>query len=270
MKPQRRAVMARSAGLALAALAGAFAARSPQAAPAGDALAPMVVLDAVYIPALASTTAAGSGAAAARKALAATVALRERWPRLRAALEAQPPSAAVRSAWSRCLDTVGHRILEASRLAEQATWPAAHEALEHIRLDLMTVRRAAGFDYYLDRLTAFHAAMEVIAQAGATWKPESLDAARRAELERVFAQASALWREVERHPADPRAYRLSASREAQWRKGLADEAAALTRLSDALRAPDAAALLRAAAAVKPPYARVFTAFGAAEGEQIIL
>jgi hypothetical protein len=268
---QRRAFARRCVGLSVALPALAALPLPAGAAPAGaDALAPMVVFDAAYVPALASTNAAGASPAAAQKASAAVRSLRGRWPQLKSALAAQPPSPAQRAAWMRALDRVGQRIDQADRLAGRPDWPGAHEVLEHVRIELMAVRRAAGFEYHVDRLTAFHEQMETIAQAGAGWKPAELTPARRADLERSFAQAAALWREVERHPADPAAYRLSPAREAQWRKGLADESAALTRLSDALRAGDAATLLKAAAAIKPPYARAFTAFGAAEGETVAL
>jgi hypothetical protein len=268
-----RAAGAVAAALALSAtvpLAGAQPVPAAAAQRAGAALAlePMVQFDALYIPLLSLTSAAQSNPAAVPKTVAAATRLRERWPALKAALAANPPSPATRAEWRQALAAVDRQLAKSDAAVAQADWKTAHHALEEVRIDLMKVRQAAGFDYFVDRLTAYHEPMEVIALAGASGKPEKLDAAQRAQLEKAFAESSARWRAVEQKLPDPRAYRLTPAREAQLRKGLADEAAAMSRLSDALRGSDDAQLLRAAAAIKPPFSRVFTAFGAAEGELV--
>ena len=125
----------------------------------------------------------------------------------------------------------------------------------------MRLRTAQGVDYFMDRLTAFHEPMEVLALAGNTLKPQDLTPAKRAELEKTYAEARALWRSVEQNLPDLKAYKLSEAQQAQFNKGMADVSAAMSRLSDALRGTDNAALLKAAAAVKPPFACTFTAFG---------
>jgi hypothetical protein len=228
-----------------------------------------VQFDALYIPLLSLTSAAQSNPAAVPKTGAAATRLRERWPALKAALAANPPSAATRAEWRQALTAVERRLAKADAAVDQADWKTAHAVLEDVRIDLMKVREAAGFDYFVDRLTAYHEPMEVLALAGGGTKTEALDAAQRAKLEKAFAESSARWRAVEQNLPDPRVYHLTPAREAQLRKGLADEAAAMSRLSDALRGSDDAQLLKAAAAVKPPYARAFTAFGAAEGEAVL-
>jgi hypothetical protein len=116
-------------------------------------------------------------------------------------------------------------------------------------------------DYFMDRLTAFHEPMEVLALAGNTLKPQDLTPVKRAEMEKIYAEARALWRSIEQNLPDLKAYRLNEAQQAQFNKGMADVSAAMTRLSDALRGNDNAALLKAAAAIKPPFARTFTAFG---------
>ena len=229
-------------------------------------LAAMVRLDALYIPVLSLTSAAQADARAAPKAVAAAQRLRAAWPALQPALAAQPPSAAQHVAWRQALDRAGGQFSLSDRAIARADWAAAHEALESVRIELMQVRQAAGFDYFVDRLTAFHEPMEVLALAGAKVLPSVLDGRRRAELEQAYVHAGALWRQIERQPPDARQYRLSSAREVQLRRGLADETAALSRLSDALRGSDNAALLAAAKGLKPPFARVFTAFGLADGE----
>ncbi|MBL8332907.1 MAG: hypothetical protein JNM08_07390 [Rubrivivax sp.] len=250
---------------AMAALAPALL---PGFARAADPLPAMVRLDALYIPALSLTSAAQTDAKAAPRAVQALERLRQAWPALRAALAATPPTAAAGADWNRALAAVARQIAQAEAAVAKAAWHDAHEALEPVRIELMKVRRSAGYDYFVDRLTAFHEPMEVLALAGSQLQPQGLDAPKRGELERAFAEASARWREVETHLPDPRRHGLSAAREAQFRQGVAAETQALARLSDALRGTDAAALLAAARAIKPPFARAFTAFGLAEGETL--
>jgi len=242
----------------LLALASAL---GPAAIAAGtDPLAPMVRFDALYIPVLSLTSAAQADAAAAPRARAAAARLHQAWPALHKALADQPPSTAQQAAWQRALQQAGQQMAEAEQAIARNDWAHAHEALEPVRIGLMTVRQAAGFDYVVDRLTAFHAPMEELVLAAGKG---SL-----AGMEPVFARAAALWRAVESQPVDAVTYRLSPQRQAQLRAGLAAEGLAMSRLSDALRGSDNAAALAAAKAIKPPFARVFTAFGLADGESL--
>lgn len=231
-------------------------------------MATMVRLDALYIPFLSMTSAAQADAKAAPKAAAAAARLRAAWPSLQQALLARPPAPARAAAWSRALQQAGRQLTLAEQAVAKGDWKEAHEALEPVRIALMKERQAAGFDYFVDRLTAFHEPMEELALAGASLAPGAVDAPRRRELEQAYASARALWRAVEQNLPDARSYGLSAAREAQFRQGLAAEAAALSRLSDALRGSDNGALLAAARAIKPPFAKVFTAFGLADGETL--
>lgn len=261
MNPRRRRFGAWAlacAGL----LRPAFAAKAPPT----DALEPMVRLDSLYIPALSLTSAAQSDAKAGPRATVALGRLRQAWPRLLADLTTRPPAPGAASAWKRALSRAERQIALAEAAAAKSDWAHAHEALEPVREALMQVRHAVGFEYYVDRLTAYHEPMEVLALAGTRLKPGAIDAAARSALEQAFAQARVRWLEAERHPADGRRYRLSPAREAQLSQGRAGVDAALSKLSDALRGADDAALLAALKTVKPPFARAFTAFGLAEGE----
>lgn len=220
----------------------------------------MVAFDAVYIPALALTTAAQQDAAVADRARDAMLSLRTRWPTLRAGLFTDLGPASQASS-RRSLDQVAQHIALADRAVAGANFKAAHEALEEVRVELMKARSERGMDYFVDRLTAFHEPMELLALAGAKLKPQDLTAAKRTELELAYAEARAVWRGIEQNPPDPQIYALTPGRLAQLSKAMADEAEALSQLSDALRGTDNAALLKAAAALKPAFARVFTAFG---------
>lgn len=241
-----------------AGLAGLLAV-SVQAGPLDSSVA----MDQVYIPALALTTAAQADAAAVEKARAALQRLQARWPDLRKALlqdlSGREPAQA--AAARQTLARVDQHLATAAQAVAVANYKGAHEALEEVRVELMQARTARGLDYFVDRLTAYHEPMEVLALAGAA--PQALTPARRAQLEAAFAQARALWHGIEQRPPSPQDYQLSEARTAQLRQGVTGETAALQHLSDALRDSDDAALLKAAAAVKPPFSRAFTAFGQA-------
>lgn len=239
-------------GLALALAGGARAA----------VLDNSIALDAVYIPALSLTNAA-PGTPAADKARAAMQRLDAAWPALRAALlqDLTAGTPAQAAAARKTLAKVDGSLAASRKAVAANDFKGAHGALEDVRIDLMHLRRARGVDYFMDRLTAFHEPMEVLALAGASTAPQALTPAKREELEKVFAEARALWREIEQNLPNPQAYGLDAAQRAQFDKGMADETAALSRLSDALRGSDNAALLKAATAIKPPFARTFTAFG---------
>jgi hypothetical protein len=248
---------------AFAASEALAAGAAPTAAAASAADDAMIEFDSVYIPPLFLTGSAPKSAEGPARAKAALARLQASWPTLRTRLLAAWPGDA---GWRGTLDAVQRHIAESDRLAARGVWPEAHEALEHVRAAMKKAREARGMVYVLDRFVAFHDPMEHLAEAGAKWDPRALGAAQRAEIEAHFVQARARWRELETLNLDARALRLTPVREAQLRQAMADESAALTALSMALRGDDAAALLKAAAATKPPFVRAYTAFGLAEGE----
>lgn len=217
----------------------------------------MVAFDGVYIPALALTTAAQQDAAIAGRARAALRRLEVEWPQLRDRLAQDLGGASAR----RTIQSVDRHIAAAHQAVDAQAFGAAHEALEAVRLELMNARRQRSIDYFVDRLTEYHEPMEQLALVGSRLAPKELTPAEREALERSFVQARVLWHAIEAHLPQPAVYQLSPARAAQLAQAVADESAALARLSDALRAADDAALLKAAMAVKPPFARAFTAFG---------
>lgn len=247
--------------MATAAAALALAAGHTLATPLSD----MVAFDAVYIPALSMSTSASQDPRSVPKAQASIGQLERAWPELKRHLASTWPGA-VPAGWAESLASVERQIVATTAAAARADWKAAHEALEPVRITLMKARQSQGMDYYVDGLTAFHEPMETLALAGSTWQPSALDGTRRAQLAAAYAQARALWRGIEQKPIDAAAYGLPADKQAQLRKAVEEESAALARLSDALRGNDDAAMLKAAAAIKPPFARAFTVFGGAEGE----
>lgn len=257
------------AGPAWAAAAGpTVLAQADTAAPAGAStrandvrtLGPMVAFDGVYIPALAQSSSASQKPEAAPAAAAAMARLQKEWPALRTAM-AGAFGASAPEGWAGALQQVDQQISLAARATAASQWHDVHEALEEVRLALMRVRVAARLGYFVDRLTAYHEPMEVIALTGAQLKPADLDAAKRADLRKAYSEASTLWKGIRSATVNPAVYALDARRLQQLQQGLADEDTALRNLGQALDGGDPAAILRAAAAVKPPFARVFTAFG---------
>lgn len=225
---------------------------------AGDRrLEVMVAFDAVYIPALAFSSAAVQDAGKADAARAAQQRLVRQWPEHRSQLAAVLGPTA-----PKLLGTVAKDVERATAFVAQSNWKMAHEALEPIRERLMAARGAIGMDYFVDRLTAFHEPMEAMVLAAAE-QATTADLQRRLRdrIAAEFAHARALWHGIEQHLPDSAAYGLTGSRLAQFRSGMADESRALGILSTALNGSDTAALIKAASAIKPPFARVFTAFG---------
>jgi hypothetical protein len=249
--------------LTLAATLGApLALGSPAASAASAPTDVMLAFDRLYIPPLFLTGSAGKSADGPARADAALQRLVAAWPALHDQLRAVWPQDA---GWRRTLAAVQGHIRKANDLATRRQWPESHEALEAVRMDLKRARDARGLDYLLDRYTAFHEPMEHLAAAG-TAAGTALEGKARAALEHHYAEARARWRAIETVPIDAKALRLSPAREAQLRKALADEDAALAALSEALRGRDDAALRKAAAATKPPFVRAYTAFGLPVGE----
>jgi hypothetical protein len=225
----------------------------------------MIDFDALYIPPLFLTGAAAKSPEGPARAQAALARLQGQWPALRGRLEAVWPRDTV---WLRTVGAVQGQLADAARHAGRGAWPESHEALEQVRMALWRAREARGMDYVLDRFVAFHEPMERLADAAVKWTPSTLGPRQRAELEKHFVEARARWRPVEALPLDAAALRLTPVREAQLRKAMTDESAALQALSEALRGADAAALLKTAAATKPPFVRAYTAFGLAEGDAL--
>ncbi|MEY4751224.1 MAG: hypothetical protein RIQ60_3438 [Pseudomonadota bacterium] len=245
---------------ALTVLAAGLSPLAGQAAPLDD----MVAFDAVYIPALAASTSASQDARAVPKAVAAGQALDARWPQLRSTLTVTWGSQPAR-AWTATLAAVDRQITLARTAAAASNWKDAHEALEDVRIELMKARLGQGMDYFIDQLTAYHEPMEALTIAASTWKPAEIDAQRRAQLEQAVLHAAALWRGIERHTLDMAAYGLPPAGQAQLRQALADESAALDRLTQAQRLGSTEQVLKAAAGLKPAFARAFTAFGRSGG-----
>ncbi|RZS56934.1 hypothetical protein [Sphaerotilus mobilis] len=249
--PHRRTLVALLAG---SLLAGPLLAATTLSATtlSADARQAMLAFDAHYIPRLFLTGSAPKSETGPAKARAALKRLVDGWPARRAALAAAVPGDA---RWTQALEAVQGHLMRASTQVASADWAGSHETLEHVREVLFEARRAIGIDYPLDAYTAYHGAMETLANA------TRLD---RSAFQADLATARQLWRVLDEMPVDATAHGLDAERSAQLTKARQDETAALAQLTQALaaQAPDAE-VLKAAAALKPPFIRAYLSFGAA-------
>jgi hypothetical protein len=216
----------------------------------------MVDFDKSYIAALALTSQAAADPAKGDAALRAMQALQAKWPAFRGG-----PAVRGNPAVDAALPKIGDDIGTASRAAADARWSEAHEALEPVRMRMMSAREQSGIAYYPDLLTAFHEPMEAIVLAVKGKSPGSFGPNDRAEIERHLAEALARWHRVERAPLEAGPYRLTSAQLERARKLVGDERQALQRLSDAARGDDSAALIRAATGIKPAFAQLYMLFG---------
>ena len=79
------------------------------------------------------------------------------------------------AAWQRASATVEAAIVAAEKKIAAGKGPAAHEELEAVREAQYALRREAGVGYYMDDLTAFHAAMETDRRRGRRQECEDAD-----------------------------------------------------------------------------------------------
>ncbi len=247
-RPNRRTLILLLAGSALAASLAPANAATPLAPEARQA---MLAFDAHYIPPLFLTGSAPKSETGPAKARAALQRLIDGWPASRRALAAAVPGDA---RWSRALDVVQTHLEKSATQDAASDWAGSHETLEHVREALFEARRAIGIDYTLDAYTAYHGAMEALANA------TRVD---RSAFTSDLASARRLWRALDEMPLDAAAHGLDAARAGQLAKARQDETAALAQLEQALatQAPDAD-VLKAAAALKPPFIRAYLSFGA--------
>lgn len=216
-----------------------------------DGRAAMLAFDQLYIRALFLTGGAGKSASGAAKATAAMQRLVEQWPVQRQALLAAVPSQPI---WAHAVDGVLHKLKEADASVARSQWESAHEELEQVREILFEARQKLGMDYALDRFTAYHAAMEKLANAKTVRKPE---------FEADYVKARVLWHRIETLQLDAAEYGLTPDRAQQLTQARAAESDALSRLSAAIHGAADDEILKAASALKAPFVRAYIAFGSA-------
>jgi hypothetical protein len=213
----------------------------------------MVAFDRAYIPALA-VTAEGKLPESQR----AMEQLNKQW----AAFKKQ--HATTRGGdkkWKTDLADIDRMIAEANKVvAGGVDIQQAHNALEGVRLTMLDMRARSKMPYYVDMLTHFHDPMEEIVLLAKDKTPATFGAEEIAKLRAALPEAEKRWAAVKATRLDP-AFGFNAEQQANLAKLVASESAALETLKQALAGDDRAAIIKAALAVKPPFAKIFMAFG---------
>ena len=227
-------------GIAVVAIAAAGAARA-------GAIEDMIVLDRAYIPALALTNQPQKPAAATSESLQR---LNAAWARFQAAL---PP--ADRAAYAAAIAESDAKIKAADKLLASGSRQAAHDALEAVRIAFWKARVAQGVDYYPDRLTAFHEAMEPLVDLAAN---PATDATK---LKRQFEETSALWSRIEGARFDAALFGFDAEKTAQLQALVRKERGILSQLDAAIGSGNRGELEAGAKTLKGTFAQTLLLFG---------
>jgi len=227
-------------GIAMIAIVAAGAARA-------GAIEDTIVLDRAYIPALVLTNQPQKSAAATSESLQRLTAA---WARYEAAL---PP--ADRAAYAEAIAESDAKIKTADKLLASGSRQAAHDALEGVRIAFWKARVAQGVDYYPDRLTAFHEAMEPLVDLAAN------PAADATKLKRHFEETSALWSRVEGARFDAALYGFDAEKTAQLQALIKKERGILSQLDAAIGSGNRGELEAGAKTLKGTFSQTLLLFG---------
>ncbi len=221
----------------------------PELAPA------MSALDRAYIPALGLSGQSGD-LARVRKAL---LAFEKAWEDFRERFAAHPD---FDREWSRDLAGVQEAVEESrAALMDNSNGPAAHEALERVRMILLESRNRQKIPYFLDSLTLFHNFMEDLLAGTPTGNLAEWVGAEKLAFTADLEVCLALWKKVKaREGLLPQAglpAQAAATYATQWQaiNGLLNE------IRGALAAGEEAALRAALKQLKPDFVRTFFLFG---------
>lgn len=220
-----------------------------------DLVEDSAAFDQAYIPALAYTS-QGDRAKSAR----AMARLEVAWRSFRDARRDSYPADAQ---WARGFDDAGDFIAAASGIVGRpgGNLLDAHEALEHVRVIFMTLRRDHQIDYFVDHLTAFHEPMEHIVLAAKGKTQTDLSASDLANIRTSMPALTAAWKAVQGAPLDSSRLKLDARKAADVATLMEKETQAIDALQAALQSGNPTAILKQATAIKPPFAQLFMLFG---------
>jgi hypothetical protein len=221
---------------------------APAAGPPASLVADMAGLDQAYIPVLALTT--QNDAAGSRKSMDI---LLTKWSVFKGMYYTAMPQD---PQWKPDLDTVDATINTADISIKEGNLSAAHAGLEQFRLTMLDLRTRNNIDYFIDRLTRFHAPMETIVLAAPSGGNVDVSAIRQA-----YPDAVAKWDKVKTGTIDPTLYGFTPEKLAQIQGLMANETRALDNLGAALDSGNTTTIESTAVAIKGPFSILFSAFG---------
>ncbi len=214
----------------------------------------MVLLERAYVPALGITNQAGKDAQS-REAMRR---LASAWARF---LENTRAEAKQDAALAGALGEAGGSIAKASATLERGGSLAdAHDALEGVRATLWKWRAARGIDHFPDLLTAYHDAMEHLADLATSASPDE------ARLRQALTEAGARWARVESAPFDAALFGFPPDKVARMKGLIAKERALLAEL-EALAGADRERRAGAVKTMKGTFAQIYFLFGDFDGLQ---
>jgi hypothetical protein len=210
----------------------------------------MAALDQAYIPVLALTT--QNDAAGSRKSMDV---LLTKWNAFKATYYTAMPQD---PQWKPDLDTVDTTIKEANGMITQGNLSAAHTGLEQFRLTMLDLRARNNIDYFIDKLTRFHAPMETIVLAAVDKSPENVDVAT---IRKAYPDAVAQWNVVKTGKIDATLYGLTPDKMAQLQSHMANQTRAMDNLRAAPDSGNTTTIGKTAVAIKGPFSILFSSFG---------
>lgn len=228
---------------------------APLSAIPQDLVPAMAALDRAYIPALGLSGQSGELA----RAKTAFLRFEKAWEAFRERFAAQPGFDAE---WSRDLAGV-HEAVEESHAAllDHSDGPAAHEALEKVRMILLESRTRQKIPYFLDSLTLFHNFMEDLLEEAPAKNFADWDEAEKLGFTADLEVCLALWKKAKARegllPAAGLAPKAAAAYALQW-QAIND---LMNEIRGALASGDEAALRAALKQLKPSFVKTFFLFG---------
>jgi len=219
----------------------------------------MVSLEKIYIPALFFTNQPDK-LLPAKKSL---VQLRSAWDGFKSAYYDYRPDYAN---WQVYFGDIEYALQDAEAIVatvspeNPSTLVLAHEALERVRLTMLSLRPLNGYPKFItDKMTMFHDPMEQIVLA---LKNQPMSPALLEEVEATFVETMKAWSEVEKCPVDPGLWGFSTEKMLAYYAKVAEERTALDNLAAALESGDPVAIKMAGTlAIKEPFVQAYTMFG---------
>ncbi len=221
----------------------------------GDLPSTMAQLDKSYIPALGLSGQADQQA----KAKVAFVIFESEWSRFKSRFAA---SDGFDAAWAGDLESVSDAIAKArEELFENSDGPAAHEALEAVRMTLLESRTRQGIPYFIDSLTLFHNAMEDLLNDRPSKALGAWDTAERTRMAAYLDMAIQRWARVKEAESLIAYAALSPNAEATYRTQWQTIDSILSGAKNSLATGDEKTFSEALERLKPNFIKTFFLFG---------
>ena len=220
-----------------------------------DLVSAMAALDKAYIPALGLS---GQSAELAR-ARTAFLTFENSWKTFRERYAAQ---ADFDAEWQEDLANVSGAVGEArSALLDNSDGPAAHEALESVRMVLLESRTRQKIPYFLDSVTLFHNSMEDLLNNAPAKKLAQWSEAEKLGFSADLEVAIARWKKVKALegllPQAGLAPKAAATYAVQWQA----ISSVMEGIQGALEAVDQAVFAEKLQQLKPNFIKTFFLFG---------